>query len=210
MKRTFKLLVVIFAAATMSLKTASLSAQELDSLFVEMFVPEGYELVDSLVYRYADTADTLLVGKDILEIMPMRYMGGNANVEVTQSERLANSLRSQIFDNDKRTINGYRVRIFFDNRQSARVESEETLKSFEEKYRDIKAYRTYVNPYFKVTVGDCRTRSEAMALLVRIKGDFPTAFVVKESITYPVIDAANAYVVDTVKVLRPISVEPQL
>ena len=137
-------------------------------------------------------------------------MGGNANVEVTQSERLANSLRSQIFDNDKRTINGYRVRIFFDNRQSARVESEETLKSFEEKYRDIKAYRTYVNPYFKVTVGDCRTRSEAMALLVRIKGDFPTAFVVKESITYPVIDAANAYVVDTVKVLRPISVEPQL
>ena len=210
MKSTFKLLVVMFAAVSMSLRSSSLSAQELDSLLVEMFVPEGYELVDSLVYRYAHTSDTLLVGKDILEILSTNDMAGNANVEVTQSERLQNALRTQIMENDKRPINGYRVRIFFDNRQSARVESEVTLKSFEEKYRDIKAYRTYVNPYFKVTVGDCRTRSEDMALLMRIKEDFPTAFVVKENITYPFIDADNAYVVDTIKVLRPISVEPQL
>jgi hypothetical protein len=53
-------------------------------------------------------------------------------------------------------------------------------------------------------VGDFRTKSEAMALLARIKGDFPSAFVVKENIEYPVVDTDNAVVVDTVKVLRPI------
>ena len=42
-----------------------------------------------------------------------------------------------------------------------------------------------------------------MALLERIKGDFPSAFVLKETISFPVVDKDNAYVVDTVKVLRP-------
>ena len=86
------------------------------------------------------------------------------------------------------------------------MESEETLKKFESKYHDVKAYRTYANPYFKVTVGDFRTKSEAMDLLSRIKREFPTAFVVKESIEFPVVDKDNAYVVDTIKVLRPINV----
>ena len=69
------------------------------------------------------------------------------------------------------------------------------------------AYRSYVNPYFKVTVGDFRTRSEAMQLLMEIKSDFPAAFIVKENINYPVIDKENAFIVDTVKVLRPLDTE---
>ena len=55
-----------------------------------------------------------------------------------------------------------------------------------------------------MTVGDFRTKSEAMELLSRIKYSFPSAFVVKENISYPVVDKENAYVVDTIKVLRPI------
>ena len=77
------------------------------------------------------------------------------------------------------------------------------VKKFVNMFHDVSAYRTYTNPYFKVTVGDCRTKSEAMALLARIKGAFPSAFVVKENINYPIVDKDNAYVVDTVKVLRP-------
>jgi hypothetical protein len=73
-------------------------------------------------------------------------------------------------------------------------------------HKDIPAYRTYTNPYFKVTVGDFRTKSEAMELLSRIRSEFPSAFVVKENIEYPVVDKNNAVVVDTVKVLRPKSV----
>jgi hypothetical protein len=83
------------------------------------------------------------------------------------------------------------------------VESEETLKRFQTLHRDVPAYRTYSNPYFKVTVGDFRTKSEAMELLSRIRHEFPSAFVVKESIEYPVVDKNNAVVADTVKVIRP-------
>lgn len=188
------LLVIAFSAVFAS----SASAQE---------IPEGYELVDSVVYRHVAGVDTLLAGKDIFHIMPLKSNGGKADVEIYQPQDVASAVRNQVASNAKRAIQGYRVRIFFDNKQSARVESEETLKRFEATYHGIKAYRTYANPYFKVTVGDFRTKSEAMALLSRIKSAFPSAFVVKENISYPVVDKSNAYIIDTVKVLRPISVE---
>jgi len=198
MKKSENLILTFIIMSLSLVGTLTVSAQE-------MVVPDGYELADSLVYRHVSGVDTLLVGKDVFHMMPLKANGGNADVEIYQSQEVANSLRKQIQANSKRVINGYRVRIFFDNRQTARVESEEMLKKFESKYHDIKAYRTYVNPYFKVTVGDFRTKSEAMELLSRIKVEFPGAFVVKENIEFPVVDKDNAYVVDTVKVLRPVA-----
>ena len=198
MKRSEILILFILAALLTGVRTAS--AQEI-------VVPEGYELVDSVVYIHSSGVDTLLSGKDIFHVMPLRANGGKADVEIYQSQTVASALRKQVAANAGRAMAGYRVRIFFDNRQSARVESEAALKKFEAMYHDVKAYRTYANPYFKVTVGDFRTKSEAMALLSRIKSEFPSAFVVKENIGFPVVDKENAYIVDTIKVLRPINIE---
>ena len=197
MKNPEKLFVAILALALSFAGGFSASAQDI-------VVPDGYELVDSLVYRYVSGVDTTLAGKDVFHVMPLKARGGSADVEIYQSQEVATALRKQVQANHKRTMNGYRVRIFFDNKQTARVESEEALKRFESIYHDIRAYRTYVNPYFKVTVGDFRTKSEAMELLSKIVREFPAAFVVKDNIEFPVVDRDNAYVVDTVKVLRPI------
>ena len=201
MKKT-KILICLFVAAVMSGFNA-LSAQDTTAV-QQVVVPEGFELVDSLVYRPASAVDTLLAGKNILDIMPKKDSGAVATVNVHQSDTLSASLMEHVTANATRTMSGYRVRIFFDNKQTARVASEETLKRFESMYHDVVAYRTYANPYFKVTVGDFRTKSEAMALLERIRYEFPSAFVVKENISFPVVDTENAFVVDTVKVLRPI------
>ena len=200
MKRSHILIFSMFVSLLSALSAKPANAQDI-------IVPEGYELVDSVVYRHVAGVDTLLAGKDIFHMMPLKANGGKADVEIYQTQEVAAALREQVSSNARRTVPGYRVRIFFDNKQSARVESEETLKRFESVYHDVKAYRTYANPYFKVTVGDFRTKSEAMALLSRIKSAFPSAFVVKENISYPVVDKSNAYVADTIKVLRPISVE---
>ena len=56
---------------------------------------------------------------------------------------------------------------------------------FKGMFPDVAAYRTYSNPFFKVTVGDFRTKSEATRLLQQVKGSFPSAFIVKETINYP-------------------------
>ena len=198
MKRYNFLILSILVTIFSAISAVTASAQDIE-------IPDGYELVDSVVYRHVAGVDTLLVGKDIFHAMPLKANGGKADVEIYQSQEVASAVREQVAANSTRTVPGYRVRIFFDNKQTARVESEETLKRFESVYHDVKAYRTYANPYFKVTVGDFRTKSEAMALLSRIKSAFPSAFVVKENISYPVVDKTNAYIVDTVKVLRPIS-----
>lgn len=169
----------------------------------QIVVPEGYELVDSVIYRPVATVDTTLVGKDVFLLMPSRDMGDKTGVIINQTDAVRDAMRRQTDENGNRTLSGYRIRIFFDNKQTARVESEETLERFESMFHDVVAYRTYANPYFKVTVGDFRTRSEAMKHLEKIKREFPSAFVVKENIEFPVVDKENAYVIDTVKVLRP-------
>ena len=191
---------LIIIAAFSVLSSATSSAQEL-------IAPEGYVYVDSLVYTPKASVDSTLAGKDVFHDMPSRLRGDEATVDVGQSEILEKSMRTHIEANPKRALSGYRVRIFFDNKQSARHESEQTLKRFRAMYRDVAVYRTYTNPYFKVTVGDCRTKSEAMKLLSRIKGNFPSAFVVKENIEYPLVDEETAYTIDTVKVLRPVAME---
>lgn len=169
----------------------------------QIVVPEGYELVDSVIYRPVATVDTTLVGKDVFLLMPSRDMGDKTGVTINQTDAVRDAMRRQTDENGNRTLSGYRIRIFFDNKQTARVESEETLERFESMFHDVVAYRTYANPYFKVTVGDFRTRSEAMKHLEKIRREFPSAFVVKENIEFPVVDKENAYVTDTVKVLRP-------
>lgn len=177
------LILISVAFFAFLMNSTAVSAQE---------APEGYEYVDSLVYVKVADIDSTCVGLDIL------------GMNITQSDALTNSMRHHIKTNPGRSISGYRVRIFFDNKQTARTESQRTLARFESMYPGIRAYRTYTNPYFKVTVGDCRTKSEAMAILARIKKTFPNAFIVKENIRYPIVDKSHSYEVDTVRVLRPI------
>lgn len=186
MKRIKTLVIILISL----LSSYAASAQQTE-------VPDGYELVDSVIFRPVASVDSTLVGKNIFNVMP-------DGVDVRQSQQIANSMKNHVASNASRTMSGYRVRIFFDNKQTARTESEAALKRFRSLYPDVMAYRIYANPYFKVTVGDFRTKSEAMALLARIKGAFPSAFVVKENIEYPVVDKNNAVIADTIQVLRPV------
>lgn len=188
--------IAVIAVLSAALFSLPLSAQEISE------IPEGYELVDSLVYRPVEAVDTTLAGRDIFMMMPVSAGDDVPGVSINQSSEVADAVRKHIRSNKDRVLKGYRVRIFFDNRQTARAESEKILNDFRRKYPEIAAYRVYANPYFKVTVGDFRTRSEAMEMLSRIKHNFPAAFVVKENIEYPAVDSEHAVVVDTVKILR--------
>lgn len=175
-----------------------------DTAAVTVAVPEGYMLADSIVVRPADPVDSTLAGLNIFSVMPSKEKGGNADVKVHQSQYIRDAILQHIGINGTRTMDGYRVRIFFDNRQTARTESEAALLRFSEGHPGISAYRSYANPYFKVTVGDFRTKSEAMQMLMSIREEFPTAFIVKEKINYPVADRQNPVVTDTIQILRPV------
>ena len=169
----------------------------------DIVVPQGYQIVDSVIVRPSAQMDTSLVGKDIFRVLD----GREATVTVQQPESIRAGMSKHIEDNKSETISGYRVRIYFDNKQNARAASEEAQKRFEALHPGIFAYRSFTSPFFKVTVGDFRTRSEAIKLLQERSSEFPTAFVVKENINYPIVDKSNSYIVDTLHLVRPINPE---
>ena len=116
----------------------------------------------------APALDSTLMGKNIFTILPSRDKGAKADVTVHQSQAILKALNNQIANNSSRKVPGYRVRIFNDNKQTSRGASEAALNRFKGMFPGIAAYRTYTNPYFRVTVGDFRTKSEALELLQKI------------------------------------------
>jgi len=115
--------------------------------------------------------------------------GSSGNIEFHQSDSLQNLVLKHIAKNRRQSgIPGYRIRIFSDVGKKSRLESRETRTTFYEKYPDIPVYREYDSPYFKVYVGDFRTKMEAIKCLKKIKHNFPDAFVVPDRINYPEIE----------------------
>ncbi|MFA6335472.1 MAG: hypothetical protein WCX48_07945 [Bacteroidales bacterium] len=128
--------------------------------------------------------DSAYFKKDIFLIL--HESGPYSNkINIEQTDDLKTAFNNHISLASNKRISGYRVRIFFDNSQSARVHSLGVKSSFSASYPDVPAYWTYDTPYFKVTVGDFRTKSEAMMLMKRIEPEFPSAFLVKETINFP-------------------------
>lgn len=96
--------------------------------------------------------------------------------------------RHMIQNQQNPKINGYRIRIYSDLGTHARKESEEYKARFYENFRDIPIYQNYDRPYWKVYVGDFRTKIEAIKSLKKVKREFPAAFIVPDQINLPELD----------------------
>ena len=134
--------------------------------------------------------DTLLAGRQIFSLLSESFPGGGTAI-IRQSGTLRMALLNHISNNSGRKITGYRIRIYFDNSQNARVRSEAIANQFVREFPHIKAYLSHVNPYFKVTVGDFRTKYEAQQFASQISGRYPSVFIVREQIGYPNVSTSD-------------------
>jgi hypothetical protein len=81
---------------------------------------------------------------------------------------------------------GFRIQIYNSSNRNAREESKTVNMDFINKFPDIKTYLQYAEPgYFKVRVGDFRTKTEATKLFLRISREFPNAYIVPDIINFP-------------------------
>ena len=127
----------------------------------------------------SQSLDSLLVGVSIFDRL------AEYNTEVNQIPQIREAFSKYIEQNSGKKRHGYRIRIFISNAQNARAQSLEVENSFKKLFPAIPTYRTPSNPYFKVTVGNYRSRSDAARALTIIKEEYPAAFMVKETIDYP-------------------------
>lgn len=79
-------------------------------------------------------------------------------------------------------IYGYRIEIFTENGQTARASAFATCNAFVELFPEVSAKVSYDKLYWKVTVGQCASAEEAIALWGRIKNHYPKAFLARETI----------------------------
>ena len=128
--------------------------------------------------------DSTLLGVDIFALIGQN---GGGTAAVNQSYEIRNALSRHISANTHRELQGFRVRIFFDSDRTARQQSQQIAARFAERYPDVPVYRSHVSPYFKVTVGDFRTRADAQRFASKLtsSGVYRYVFVVKEQINYP-------------------------
>ena len=82
-------------------------------------------------------------------------------------------------------LDGYRIHIFMESGNEALVTAQEVKEKFEEKNNDVPAYITFGEPYYRVRVGDFRTRLEASQFLQKINRKYPNAWVIKDKINLP-------------------------
>jgi len=85
----------------------------------------------------------------------------------------------------EQTIDGYRVQIFFDAGNNSQSNANNARNEFLRKYPDYEAYIKFDSPYYKVRVGDFRTRLEAQHFLNAIFEVYPNSFIVLDQIKYP-------------------------
>jgi len=122
--------------------------------------------------------DSTLVGRQILSVL-------GPGAEVQQSQTVKDALDTYIQNNAQKPIAGYRIRVFYDNAPQARVKSETIEVSLKKQFPETGVYRSFESPNYKVTLGDFRTKDEALRIYNAIKGSYPTAYIIKENINYP-------------------------
>ena len=122
--------------------------------------------------------DSTLMGRSILSVL-------GPGVTVNQSRTMRSALDSYVSNNAAKKLSGFRIRVYFDNGQSARTRSESIARAVSNAFPGIGVYRTFESPNFKVCVGDFRTKDEALKVYHALKATYPTAIILKETINYP-------------------------
>ena len=118
---------------------------------------------------------------DILKILLEE--GPSDRVELEVDSMLVANYNKLIFKNMQSSgIPGYRIRIYSESGIGAKQEQQQVRASFLSLYPGIDAYNRYDEPYFKIYVGDCRTRSDALRVHDRIRREFPSSIITDDYI----------------------------
>lgn len=82
-------------------------------------------------------------------------------------------------------MSGYRVQLIFDSNKKT---VDDARSRFIGQHPKIDTYISYNAPHFTLKVGDFRSKQDAEKIKDELMRDFPTCFVVKETINLPRID----------------------
>ncbi|MGE5383787.1 MAG: SPOR domain-containing protein [Omnitrophica WOR_2 bacterium] len=113
----------------------------------------------------------------------------NERAELVQDSKVDLLVEKHIFLNRHEfTLSGWRIQIFFDSGANSKRKASDVLRQFNERYPETDAYLSFKEPYYRVRVGDFRSRLEAEGFLRKVQNEYPNAFATNDYINPPRID----------------------
>ncbi len=93
--------------------------------------------------------------------------------------------RHILMNASKNGVDGWRIQIYRGGHRTANEDSNKVRARFMDDYPDIPTYRTFDRPnWFKVKVGDFRTREEAAKAFFDIINKYPDAYLIRDVISF--------------------------
>lgn len=114
-------------------------------------------------------------------------------LNITQNPGIDTLISRYILSNKKHLttdgsqgMEGFRIQIYYNSSRSAREGSAKAKAEFISKFPDIDSYAQYTDPgYFKIRVGNYRTKTEGFKDFMLIRKEFPDAYFVPDVINFP-------------------------
>lgn len=78
-------------------------------------------------------------------------------------------------------LSGYRIQIGSENKSQ---DAKKIRAIFVQQFKNIPAYELYQQPYYKVRVGNFKTKLEAVKFQQEISSQYPNSFIVKDNIEF--------------------------
>lgn len=134
---------------------------------------------------------SFLIALVIVLVLSVEGMA-QGKIELVQDSRISGLVEKHIQINElQKGVPGFRVQIYFTSGNNSKANANRVRTEFLTKYPRAKAYVLYQEPFYKVRVGDFRTRLEAQGFLNMVSMDFPASYIVSDEIQYPDLKQIN-------------------
>jgi uncharacterized protein YxeA len=110
------------------------------------------------------------------------------NNYLKRDERVDQLQEAQRRINQRNGMSGFRVQIYTDSGNRSKLRTDRVKAEFDAQYPNIPSYISYDEPYYKLRVGDFRTRLDAIRFLNRVSSTYLSAIIVVDKINFPPLD----------------------
>lgn len=136
---------------------------------------KSHNLTASVIMAMALTATSLFATEANAQ------QAGTLNVEFMTPSLDSLITHCQRSNYNQTQLDGFRVQIYSGSGIKSKDEAASAQARFLKAFPDKKAYIIYNAPFWRVRVGDFRSRSEAMAMLNAVKPSFSGSYIVRDN-----------------------------
>jgi hypothetical protein len=107
---------------------------------------------------------------------------GNGRVELMQELGIADLVKLHVESNKRHAkIEGFRIQVYSGSGSQSKREAQDAKSHAMSSFPQHKVYLTFTAPFWRVRVGNFRTKSESLQVYHQLKKVFPNCYPVKDS-----------------------------